>query len=109
MADKQEIRLKIKEMAILEILIFKNFYGGIRMPADPPPPLETRVFGARCSRLWRSYKHIWPAFGVVKLGVYDKSDKYSHPGPPSLTCKSELTDKGWGSRVGIFIRVISIW
>ena len=34
-ADKQGIRLKMHEMAILETLIFKNFQGGGMSP-DPP-------------------------------------------------------------------------
>ena len=62
-SDKQGIRLKMYKMAILEALIFKNFWRSI-----PTHPIETRAFGARCSR---SSKHIWPAFGVLKLGVYD--------------------------------------
>ena len=60
MADKQGIRLKMHEMAILETLIFKNFWG-----EHTPHPPKTR-----CSRLWRSYKQISPAFEVLKLGVY---------------------------------------
>ena len=42
MADKQGIRLKMQEMAILETLIFKCFWGSM-----PPDPLETSTFGAR--------------------------------------------------------------
>ena len=43
MADKQGIRLKMQEMAILETLIFKRFWGSIY----PQTPLETRAFGYR--------------------------------------------------------------
>ena len=42
MADKQGIRLKMQEMAILETLIFKSFWESM-----PPDPLDTRTFGAR--------------------------------------------------------------
>ena len=65
--DKQGIHLKMHEMAILETLIFKNFCRGI--PPDPPPPL-------RNWHLWCSYKHIRPAFGVLKLGVYDDDNHF---------------------------------
>ena len=66
-SDKQGICLKMYKMAILEALIFKNFWRSI-----PTHPLETRAFGARCGS--RSSKHIRPAFGVLKLGVYDSID-----------------------------------
>ena len=62
MIDKRGIHLKMHEMAILETLISTNFCGG--MPPDPSP-LETGAF-------LRPYKHIWPAFGVLKLGAYVK-------------------------------------
>ena len=57
LADKQGICLKMYEVAISETLIFKTFCSGM-----PQTLLEAR-----------SYKHIWPAFGVLKLGVYLKT------------------------------------
>ena len=64
-ADKQGIRLKMHEMAILETLILKKFWGGDG----------------------RSYKHIWPAFWVLKLGVYAQG-KWSSWGMGSLDLPS---------------------
>ena len=58
-ADKQGTRLKMHEMAILETLTFKNFWS---LGVSPDLPKN--------SRRWRSYKHMWQAFGVLKLGVY---------------------------------------
>ena len=49
MADKQGILLKTH----FREPDFQTFLG-----EHAPHPQETRAFDARCSRLWRSYKHV---------------------------------------------------
>ena len=55
---------------VIEALIFKDlqqFLGGGWHALILPGNVR---LGRSLLPLWRSYKHTWPAFGVLKLGVY---------------------------------------
>ena len=73
-ADKQGIRLKMHEMAILKTLIFQNYLGGA-CPKNPPPPLvQTQMTSIWGSQTWGLLSmpsdldiYISPLSGLAKI------------------------------------------